>query len=154
TARHAPVLLGDSRSGNARAGKAALGLGVSPYALVNVCTKSPDQALANDRVLPLHSVEQGGLQAFLAHSPEVVLDPVDQSDGDHLGVSSEIVRRRGYVAFFPAHPEIGSHPADDGPRVVAQVAARATQQRHNVAAPAAGHRYSREPPPRGAEFGP
>src|SRR5690242_11553934 len=74
------------------------------------------------------ALAERGPEPGLAHPPEVDLHSVDECYRDLVPVLPHVVGRRRDVAFLPADAEIGSHPFDHGPCVVAEVTARAAEQ--------------------------
>src|SRR5690242_1412586 len=74
------------------------------------------------------ALAERGPEPGLAHPPEVDLHSVDEGYRDLVPVLPHVIGRRRDVAFLPADAEVGSHPFDHGPRVVAQVTARSAEQ--------------------------
>src|SRR4249920_2095592 len=74
------------------------------------------------------ALAEGGPEPGLAHPPEVDLHAVDEGYRDLVPVLPHVIGRRRDVAFLPADAEIGGHPFDHRPRVVAQVTARSAEQ--------------------------
>src|SRR5690348_4200450 len=74
------------------------------------------------------ALAERGPEPGLAHPPEVDLHSVDEGYRDLVPVLPHVIGRRRDVAFLPADAEVGSHPFDHGPCVVAEVTARAAEQ--------------------------
>src|SRR6185312_14040654 len=74
------------------------------------------------------ALAEGGPEPGLAYPPEVDLHSVDEGYRDLVPVLPHVIGRRRDVAFLPADAEVGGHPFDHGPRVVAQMTARSAEQ--------------------------
>lgn len=90
-----------------------------------------------------HSAAERGAQPSLVDPPEIMLDTIDKSDRDHVGVLPQIVFRSGDVAFGPRHAEFARYPGDDLAGVVAEMASRPGEEGDNVLGDLAGfsHQY-------------
>ena len=72
---------------------------------------------------------QCGTEAVFRDPPEIVLNAINQGNGDLLPIFTHVFFRLRDVAFLPSHTEIIGNPADDLPGVIAQVTPGSSEQR-------------------------
>src|SRR5579863_5261338 len=75
------------------------------------------------------TLAEGGAQAVFRYAPEIVLDTVDQRDGNLFPVLTQVFFRLRDITFLPGHAEIPGHPANHLACIVAEVTAWPTEQR-------------------------
>ena len=61
-------------------------------------------------------------QPVLGDPPEVMLDPINDGNGDPVPVLPHVILGKRDIPFFPTDSEVTRDPPDDVSRVVAQVA--------------------------------
>jgi hypothetical protein len=71
---------------------------------------------------------QCGTEAVFRDPPEIVLNAINQGNGDLLPIFTHVFFRLRDVAFLPGHAEIIGNAPDDLPGVIAQVAPGPAEQ--------------------------